>query len=70
MYWEHFHPFGFFFFVLIAGLLIANIVIWRRRGGRYYYNGHNALSVLDTRLAKGEITIEEYEEIKDTLKEY
>ncbi|WP_099159205.1 hypothetical protein [Virgibacillus ndiopensis] len=68
MYWEHFHPFGFFFFLLLVSLLITNIVMWKRRSGRCYYNTQNAQSTLDNRLAKGEVTMEEYKEIKETLK--
>ncbi|WP_077324371.1 SHOCT domain-containing protein [Virgibacillus siamensis] len=70
MYWEHFHPFGFFFFLLMVGLLVTNIVMWRRRASYmcFHHRSYDALSALDHRLANGEITIEEYEKVKQILK--
>ncbi|WP_404456344.1 hypothetical protein LG329_09250 [Virgibacillus necropolis] len=70
MYWEHFHPFGFFFFIILVGLLISSIIMWRRRHGMCYHvnrQPHSAFSILENRLASGEINIEEYNQIKETL---
>lgn len=72
MHWEYFHPFGFFFFMILIAFFISNIILWRRRGsGRCYYNDgdSNAIATLDNRLAKGEVSIEEYKELKETLKQ-
>ncbi|MDY0395665.1 SHOCT domain-containing protein [Virgibacillus halophilus] len=46
---------------------ITNVILWRKRG-LCYYNRSDALSILESRLAKGEITGEEFNEIKKTLK--
>ncbi|WP_430790662.1 hypothetical protein VBD025_07060 [Virgibacillus flavescens] len=56
MYVEHFHPFGFLFFFLIVGLLVTNLVLWKRRGSRRFHNPYQAKTILENRLAKGEIT--------------
>jgi uncharacterized membrane protein len=69
MYWGHFHPFGFILFLLIAGFLITNFIILKRnRRGICTHTPYDALTILENRLAKGEIGIEEYQELKNTLK--
>ncbi|MGP4106363.1 hypothetical protein [Virgibacillus sp. L01] len=71
MYGEYFHPIGFFLFILLITFFITNIIIWKRRNSeKCYYNSSspNAMATLDNRLAKGEVSLEEYKEIKETLK--
>ncbi len=69
MYWSHFHPFGFIFFVLIVGFLITNFIILKRsRRGMCTHTPYDALTILENRLANGEISIEKYKELKDILK--
>lgn len=68
MYWEHFHPFPFIFFLLIIGFFIANMVMWRRRRGTCFHNPYDALTIPKNRLARGEISKEAYDEVKETLK--
>ncbi|MFD2211907.1 SHOCT domain-containing protein [Virgibacillus halophilus] len=53
--------------MIIVGFFITNVILWRKRG-LCYYNRSDALSILESRLAKGEITGEEFNEIKKTLK--
>lgn len=68
MYWEHFHPFGFLFFLLMVGLFITNIIMWRRRSSWCYRHPYDALTILENRLARGEMNTEEYTKLKETLK--
>lgn len=67
-HWGHFYPFCFLFIILMIGLIIANIRMWRGRRGycsdRQY---PDACSILDKRLASGEISVEEYEKLKEIL---
>ena len=64
--------------VVLVGLLVAFIVwVVRDQGRRSRYEAHietrstsvagSASEILDRRLATGEISIEEYERVKDTL---
>ncbi|WLD91678.1 SHOCT domain-containing protein [Alkalihalobacillus sp. AL-G] len=66
MHWG-FHPIGFIFFILLVGLLISNIMMHRRKYGKSNRDSHNALSILENRLASGEIDTDEYEKIKAIL---
>lgn len=69
-HWECFpFPFGFLFFLLLIGLFIANLISWRRCrwGGRHRFHD-DALLILDKRLASGDIDIQEYQTLKDVLK--
>ena len=68
MFWTHFHPFFFLFFILIVGFFIANMILWRRRRGACFHNPYDAVTILENRLARGEISKEEYQEVKETLK--
>ncbi|MFF2753218.1 hypothetical protein ACFVR1_05615 [Psychrobacillus sp. NPDC058041] len=68
MHYGHFPPFGFFFFLVMIGLIITNIIMWKRGRGNCYNNRIDAVNVLENRLAKGEVSIEEYKEIKETLR--
>ncbi|WP_391119636.1 hypothetical protein [Psychrobacillus sp. L3] len=68
MHYGHFPPFGFFFFILIIGLIITNFIMWRRGRGMCYHNRFDAINVLENRLAKGEISIDEYNNVKEILK--
>jgi uncharacterized membrane protein len=67
MYWGHFHPFGFVFFLLLIGLFVANIVMWRRRRFDCRPNRDRSQSILRERLASGEIDHEEFKRLKGHL---
>ncbi|MRG85099.1 SHOCT domain-containing protein [Salinibacillus xinjiangensis] len=64
----YFFPFGIFFTFLLFGLIITNIILWKRRKGLCYQDNHLALTTLNNRLAKGEITVDEYNDLKEILK--
>ncbi|MGV3465452.1 MAG: SHOCT domain-containing protein [Heyndrickxia sp.] len=69
-HWGYFHPICFLFIILIIGLIIANIRMWR--GKRGYCSDRlipDSFSILDKRLASGEISVEEYEKLKEILME-
>jgi uncharacterized membrane protein len=67
-HWGFFNPFGFLFFLLIIGLVIANIRMWRGRAGVCFRGLHyDSQFILDKRLASGEIDIEEYQKLKEVL---
>lgn len=69
-HWGYFHPFGFLFFILFIGLIIANIKMWRgRRGNCSQALYPDSLSILDKRLASGEIEVEEYQKLREILKQ-
>jgi len=64
--------FGFIFFVLVVIGIILLIVRLIRRAGHYhdYYHGENksgALDILNERYAKGEITKEQFDNMKKDL---
>lgn len=66
------HPWGFgtIIFLLILGLLVYAVI--RAVGGRKDTRNHisdrnDSLEILKIRLAKGEISIEEFERLKDYL---
>ncbi|MBS4201758.1 SHOCT domain-containing protein [Bacillus sp. FJAT-49732] len=63
-HWGYFHPFAFVFFLIIVGVFI---MIWRGRGRKCYHPQNDALSILEARFAKGEISAEEFKEMKKTL---
>lgn len=85
MWWEYHHGFSFFpcvlfpigflvFFFLI--FIVARSLFFRRFGagcyGRFYgpwNHGFDAESILKRRLANGDITEEEYQRLKDKLKD-
>ncbi|RDW22440.1 hypothetical protein CWR48_01665 [Oceanobacillus arenosus] len=66
-HWGFFPPFGFFFILIIA-LVISNIIMWRRIRKISTNSMSDALFILETRLAKGEINTDEYNEVKEALK--
>jgi len=76
-YYFGFNPlFGFLDLIWHIALvfLVIWFIIWLFRGGRsrrmnmwHDWQAHSALSILNERFAKGEISKEEYEERKKTL---
>jgi putative membrane protein len=56
------------FWVLVWGFVIFAVFRFRR-GGRWHH-AHTAEDVLAERYARGEITVEEYRERLDVLKEH
>ncbi|WEG14561.1 hypothetical protein PU629_09460 [Pullulanibacillus sp. KACC 23026] len=66
--------FPFLFFLIIAGFILSNRIMWRR-SGRRNYRGYRpddrsqALMILAKRLATGEIDVNEYKTLKDVLEE-
>lgn len=67
MHWGYVPPFGFLFFLILMGLIITNIVIWKRGNRRCYEGFDRARYILERRLASGEIDVEEYKKIKEHL---
>lgn len=70
--WGHpgFFPFGFFFFLLIVGLIIFAMTSCRQNRywhGRPMNHGVEPLELLKQRLAKGEINEEDYLRLKEVL---
>ncbi|MBM7553353.1 hypothetical protein [Thalassobacillus pellis] len=65
MHWGYFHPIGF---LLLAGLLIITIILLKQRYYENPHNSHTAINILEERLAKGEISIDEYKTLKETIK--
>ena len=60
-------------FMWFVPLLIIGLVIWafagsRRQFGPIVHGGQEALEVLKMRLARGEITEEEYRRLRDAIK--
>ncbi|SDZ80789.1 hypothetical protein SAMN05421743_101278 [Thalassobacillus cyri] len=68
MYWGHFPPFGFFFFLLLIGMFVTTLIIWKRSYKRDDHSVDHAVRILDRRLASGDITIDQYNEILTILK--
>lgn len=68
MYWEHhgFHPFFCIIFFLVIGFVIYNFAI--RRRGMWRDHQDQAENLLRKRLANSEISIEEYNQLKEALK--
>lgn len=56
---------------LLSGLLVVGVLafllFWRTRRDRPSADRNDSLEILKIRLAKGEISIEEYETLKKTL---
>ena len=59
--------FGFLFFLLIVGLIFANIFRWRRFGVCHRGGSYRALDILEKRFVNGEIEEVEFRKMKDTL---
>jgi len=57
---------------MILWFIIIGVVVYLLIGGNFDFNSFQKRSVedkLDERLAKGEINVKEYQELKTTLKE-
>ncbi|UOQ44056.1 hypothetical protein MUN89_19670 [Halobacillus salinarum] len=70
-HWGVFPPFIFFFFIVFTGMFVVNIVMWRRRRWGWY-NGsrqRGGQAILERRLAKGEIDVDDYKRLKQVLDE-
>jgi uncharacterized membrane protein len=58
--------------MMILWFIIIGVVVYLLIGGNFDFNSFQKRSVedkLDERLAKGEINVKEYQELKTTLKE-
>lgn len=54
--------------IIFWGLVIVGIVwLLREAIGRSHHQAANPLAILDRRLAEGQISVEEYEQRKETL---
>ena len=63
--------FGWFFWILIIGLIF--VIIWSNTREKDKYipfnqKGEDAMDILKKRYAKGEITKEQFQQMKDDLK--
>ncbi|SES26323.1 SHOCT domain-containing protein [Salipaludibacillus aurantiacus] len=63
--------FGFGFFTLLLIIAVIALIIWmvipKKSTGTFNNSGENSLEILKKRLAKGEISEEEYERLKRKL---
>jgi putative membrane protein len=72
--WPFFFPFGFFLF-LIGIFFVFRFAFWGWGWGRGYYRGSwrydgaDALEILGRRYARGEISKEQYEQMKSDLQQ-
>ena len=77
MYYPYFDPIGFVFHVLAWAAFIM-LIIWLVRGSRHHrhmrmrdmrdlWKGNRALDLLKERYAKGEITKEQFDEMKQVI---
>ncbi len=70
--WPFFFPFGFFLFV-IGIFFVFRLALWGWGGGWGYYRGSwryndpDALEILGQRYARGEISKEQYEQMRSDL---
>jgi uncharacterized membrane protein len=68
----HWFPFPWIFFAVLIGFLIFRVVMYRRYGGPWNRGANqgrlDAESVLQRRLASGEIDEAEYERIREILR--
>lgn len=62
-----YHFFGFLFMVLFWGIIIYGL-IHISRGAPNSRNHHDSIDILKERYAKGEITKEQFEEMKKDLR--
>ncbi|MFD1363221.1 SHOCT domain-containing protein [Lentibacillus salinarum] len=61
--------FGFGFFTILIILAVIAIAVWMFKGSDNRAFRNNSLETLKERLAKGEISEEEYDRLKRKLKE-
>lgn len=72
MWWGYhgFHPFGWFFLLLLAVFLVFRFFAFRRCG-RWHHGWHDgrldAEAILRRRLASGEISEAEYKQLQEIL---
>lgn len=67
-YYGDYSGFGFYinsFLVVIAYILLITSTIFLLRG--FQQSSHNAMTILENRLTRGEISIEEYNQIKEII---
>ncbi len=62
-----FGGFMIIFWVVIIGLIIWGVIAFSRRGGSTYYRRQDPLEIAKERYARGEITKEQFEQIKRDL---
>ena len=69
--WWFFFPFGIFF-LLIVLFLASRLIFWPMRWGsrRYWYGYGDANEILRQRYARGEITKEQYDQMKRDLEQH
>jgi len=70
VFWWPWAPFGWFFFIplFFAGFFVLRFFFWGWWGGRgWYYHGDTATQVLRERFARGEITKEQFEQMRKDL---
>jgi len=61
--------FGWLFQLLILALFVG-VVIWLLNSNKQTHSSKNALDILNERLAKGEISVKEYRELKKELESH
>lgn len=53
--------------LIIIGLIVWGVIALSRRGGSYYYRRQDPLDIAKERYARGEISKEQFEQIKRDL---
>jgi putative membrane protein len=70
--WWFFFPFGIFFLLMVL-FLVSRVVFWPMGGGwrrRYWYGYGDANEILRQRYARGEITKEQFDQMKRDLEQH
>jgi len=70
--WWFFFPFGIFFLLIIL-FLVSRLIFWPMRWGyrrRYWYGYGDANEILRQRYARGEITKEQFDQMKRDLEQH
>ncbi|MFD2043800.1 SHOCT domain-containing protein [Ornithinibacillus salinisoli] len=66
----NFVHFPFFIFPFIFfGIMVMLIIVCNRKRSAYMYNQHTPMTILGKRFVNGEITSDEYQQMKEVLKE-
>jgi putative membrane protein len=67
--WWPWAPFGWFFFIplLFGAFFVLRFFYWGWGGRAWYYGGDSATQVLRERFARGEITRDQYEQMRKDL---